>query len=173
MKRQTDPIHYFYCHIFNFLSVTNFQFIFPLFFQPLKKVCLQTEILGNIILLCIFVLFFCLLLHRLAVIGSVCHFIFSQNMYLAIRLRDMNRILQVKLNQHIPQSSCKFNLQQRHFSFFFFRMEIVLKVLFEEFLMVKFTQLLLVNIIFASQAAFIMYTAGGRRGGYFLEGQFF
>ena len=32
------------------------------FFKPLKKICFQTEILGN------FVLFFCLLLHRLAVL---------------------------------------------------------------------------------------------------------
>ena len=38
--------------------------------------------------------------------------------------------------------------------------------------MVKFTQLLLVNILFASEAAFIMCTVGGRRG-VFLEGQFF
>ena len=36
--------------------------------QPLKKVCFLTEILGNLFkYICFFVLFFCLLLHRLAV----------------------------------------------------------------------------------------------------------
>ena len=40
-------IHCFYCHIFKFLSVTNFYFYFHFSFSPLKKVCLQTEILGK------------------------------------------------------------------------------------------------------------------------------
>ena len=38
---------FFYCHIFKFLSVTNFYFYFHFSFSPLKKVCLQTEILGK------------------------------------------------------------------------------------------------------------------------------
>ena len=41
-------IDWFYCHIFKFVFVTNFQFYFHFSVQPLKKLCFQTEILGSL-----------------------------------------------------------------------------------------------------------------------------
>ena len=65
-----------YSLIYNELLV-----LFSFFFQPLKKVCFQTEILGNLFKYIFFVLFFCLLLHRLTVRISLPFHIFFTPLY--------------------------------------------------------------------------------------------
>ena len=52
---------------FQILICNELLVSFPFLFWPLKNVCFQTEILGNLFKYIFFVLFFCLLLHRLAV----------------------------------------------------------------------------------------------------------
>ena len=68
----------FLMSLFQILICNERLVLFPFFFYPLKKVCFQTEILSNLFKYIYFhmVLFFCLLLHRLAVRIWVCRFIF-------------------------------------------------------------------------------------------------
>ena len=76
----TKIIHCFYCHIFKFLFVTNFFISFS--FSPWRRCVFKPKywaIFLNIYIY-IFALFFCLVLHRLAVKISLLFQIFLQKL---------------------------------------------------------------------------------------------
>ena len=78
-------IHCFYCHIFKFLFVTNFLFFlffcsFFFSFSPWRRFVFKPKYWAVCLNTYFFLLFFCLLLHRLAVRISLLFQIFLQKL---------------------------------------------------------------------------------------------